>query len=100
LYQNEGANSIFNQLGFKDKASAETCYNKSFYKFIGDDDQLLHMEEPTKKADLLYIRACLESFLIYPMAIGESKNSCTKEDAMAIMAKAMKIMSTDEATKE
>lgn len=34
------------------------------------------------------------------MATGESKNSCTKEDAMAIMAKAMKIMQTDEATKE
>jgi len=39
----------------------------------------------------------LESFLLYPMVNQDSKHTCTKEDAKEIMAKAMKIMSTEHA---
>lgn len=97
-YQVEGANSIFQSLGFRaDSTGAEDCYNNSFAKFMGDDVQLLEFDESNKEVDLKYIRACLESFLIYPMYNGESKNSCTKEDIQVVMAKAMQIMSSEEA---
>lgn len=56
LYQHEGANTIFERLGFNNKKGAEDCYNMSFMNYVGDDEVLTAEEAQFTDVNKNYIR--------------------------------------------